>query len=166
MNDGAIIRFIDTLANITPGSNPPTVINTAGFTRDSPTKAVPGVRTRSLAEQFADYVAANTLHTDEIGTVIAKPLCWSTINEVPKGFEVAQANGLSADEEVVVYIGSSNSYWHSRRIALYAEYCCPDKWTVKVVRSSHPMTRKERWIMEPLKYLRDMWRLSRQKKAA
>lgn len=161
-NDGAIIRYQDTLRHLPEGVRPDMVINVAGYTKDSPQLSVKGVRTRSLSHQFYDYVRSNGLDQN-VGLVIALSMCWSTINEVPEGFTVAQVNGAPKDDEVTVYIGSSDSYWHSRRIAMYAERCCPEKWNVVVVRSSHKMTWKERWIAEPFKYLRDRYRLSRQK---
>jgi hypothetical protein len=153
MADGAIMRHMDTVANISPAVLPEhvLVVATAGYTRESPSTPVPA-RMRALSTQFIEWLRTFPEWTEE--NSVANPCCWSTGNEIRQGFALAINYGADPTTHLDVYIGSSDSYWHQKRIAAYVRKYCPPKWKVHIVRSSHPMSRKERWLLEPLKWLK------------
>jgi hypothetical protein len=150
--DGAVARF----EAVTRGMSCDTsslVVCTAGFCKNDP--RVPQLHRRiSLATQLNNYLIANR-NFDWVERLFAKPMCWSTRNEVRLGIKVAQHTGFAnKNERVTVRIASNMS--HLIRIWLYAEMYTPDNWKFQLVRARHRFSLISH-LLEIPKFMRDLW---------
>ena len=163
--DAAVARFKAVTAGITCDDNS-LIVCTAGYSKKHPTVPQPE-RQVSLAEQLGRYVGE--YETRWTSRLVAKPLCWSTRNEVRVGIKYAQRMAFaSKNEEAIVAIASN--FTHLIRIWLYAILYTPKNWKIKMIWARH---RFSLWahLFEPPKIARDviyimrvLWRLRRSKK--
>ncbi len=157
--DGAIERF-----NTVIKYEPSLVICTAGYSRKSPRKPVKE-RQVSLSDQLQRYIKENEKWWNE--RLIAKPLTWSTRNEIRLGIKLAIREGFDREDEDVILVVASN-FSHLVRIWLYLRLYAPQAWNIKMVRAHHKFTLFSHFLEMP-KFLRDLrylcrivWRRSRQ----
>jgi hypothetical protein len=163
--DAAVARFKAVTAGITCDDYS-LVVCTAGYSKKHPT--VPqSERQASLAEQLGRYVGEYEARW--ASRLVAKPLCWSTRNEVRVGIKYAQRIAfVSKNEEAVVVIASN--FTHLVRIWLYAILYTPRNWKIKMIWARHCFSLRAH-LLEPPKIARDviyilrvLWRLRRSKK--
>ncbi len=123
-------------------------------------KRTPGVsqlephpgRQVSLAEQVSRYLKllhATTAAEGEKPDIIpapkllAKPLCWSTRNEIRVAVRRTQRwmkeHGYINQNSEVIFVVASQ-WAHLPRIWLYCKWYVPREWGVKLLRSSHEFT--------------------------
>lgn len=137
-------------------------------------KRAPGVsqlephpgRQVSLAEQMSRYLKllhATAAEDEELDIIpaaklLAKPLCWSTRNEIRVAVRRTQRwmkeHGYNNQNTEVIFVVAS--HWaHLPRIWLYSKWYVPKEWNVKLLRASHEFSLRSH-VIEPPKFLRDL----------
>lgn len=145
--DGAILRFLATLVQISPlGHISPRDINavvvaSAGYTRQSPSIPVPERRV-SLAAQFYQWARQQESYWDK--RIEPDGRYWGTRSEIWAGIELAKKHGASPTERVEIRVGTSDNWCHYFRVRLYVWLYKPRKWKMKVFRSKHRLTFSEK----------------------
>lgn len=149
--DGACARFAAVTRGMTC-DNDSLVICTAGYSDTNPT--VPhDSRRLSLAGQLERYVreTGNTYFL----RLTAKPLCWSTRNEVRLGIKIAQRRSFANKEEKDVQVVIASNLTHLFRIWLYLLLYTPKNWKIKLVWAHHHFSLMSH-LLEPIKVIRDL----------
>lgn len=133
--DAAVLRFKACLPHI-PKDAEVAIITTAGFTSNSPTKSTADFP-HSLAELMREWI--NKTYPDNTWKIIAKPLCWTTGEEIRNGMISATEEGFGTEEDVLVLVGATNNNFYIRRMRLYLEKYRLDSgvWEIKIIPSEH-----------------------------
>ncbi|MBP6948709.1 MAG: hypothetical protein KBC41_04370 [Candidatus Pacebacteria bacterium] len=148
--DGGVSRFKAVTSNI-PCDENSLIVCSAGYTQKNPSTPHPE-RMLSLAGQIARYINENEVAWNDF--LIAKPLCWSTRNEVRLGIKLAiNEQFVKRDEKVTLVISSNLS--HLARVWLYTKLYIPKNWEVKIVRAHHQFSLFSH-ILEVPKIIRDV----------
>ncbi|MDB5259040.1 MAG: hypothetical protein JWO73_248 [Candidatus Taylorbacteria bacterium] len=124
--DGGIARLDGLIRQMTRDRSS-LIVATAGYSKHEPLVPQPD-RMVSLADQLARYVRINTVLWED--RVLAKPLCWSTRNEIRNGIKLAQRAGFAGRNEPVRVLIASN-WLHLIRIRLYTSLYMPKSWKVQ-----------------------------------
>ena len=147
--DGGIARFKTVTEWLLPKDS--LVVCTAGYSKKNPTEQNE-MRRMSLAGQLERYI----IEYDQFweNNFVAKPLCWSTRNEVRVGIKLVQRIGFVKKSELANLIISSN-FSHLIRIWLYTKMYTPKKWRVRLIWAHHQFSLMSHVIEIP-KMIRDI----------
>lgn len=148
--DGGVSRIEAAIARMVPATCS-LLVCSAGYSKEDPGVPSPE-RLASLAEQAARFIYER--HDSWIHYLVARPLCWSTRNEVRVGIKVALLEKFATrDEKVRVVIATNLS--HMPRVWLYTKLCAPKNWRVELVRARHQFSLMSH-LLEAPKLARDI----------
>lgn len=126
------------------------LVSTAGYSKKHPITPQPE-RVVSLADQLHRFVANH--RSSYLNNLVAKPLCWSTRDEVRAGIKVARR--IIADRQDKARLVLASNWWHLPRIWLYTQVYVPKDWQVIIAPSKRRFSIRD-LLMEGVKTVRDI----------
>lgn len=132
--DGGILRFQSTYEEMVElAAEENLLVSTAGYGKVDP--SVPRQEQPvSLADQLKRYIREYHPKLEEM--LLAKPIAWSTENEIRVGIKEVITSGFCSAEERVHLVIASHP-WHLRRIRMYAYLHKPKEWVLHLVPVRH-----------------------------